>query len=308
MTKVDSIIKSVQEIVSPCYLVGGSVRDMILLKEPKDYDFTTPLQPDDVEDRVRAAGRRVYGIGKKFGTIGFKIDGEFIEVTTYREEVYSPNNRRPVVNFVDDLKDDLARRDFTMNAIAYNGDKLLDPFGGRMDIMERKIKSVGKASDRFKEDPLRMLRAARFASQLDFAIDPNMIGFMRKLSRSITTVSRERWVQELDKLLVGKNVAKGLNALADSYLLRYMFPDMWVLYNQAPDKWNNVLIQVSMAQDVDEAWLRWLELTGYMAAVTGIRDMGDGALRPISYEIVSGTAPRLKFSTNRTKYLLDNLK
>lgn len=313
------IITEVKKIIGPVYLVGGSVRDMLLGREPKDYDFTTPLTPDEVEERVLAAGAHVYAIGKKYGTIGFKImDGHtpyYVEVTTYRSEQYEPGNRKPAVVFVDDLKQDLSRRDFTINAIAYDGEQYIDPFGGRLDILARKIKAVGKAKDRFKEDPLRMLRAARFSAQLGFDIDPNMIGFIRASARTIYTVSRERWVQELDKLLVSPQAGRGLRALYDSHLLRYMLPEVNLLAEKDPMEWDDTIAGIEQLSgfpgfgskefgakdDVDRLWASLLYSIGEpFLSDAQIEKSGRIAGRDISKELAAGIAGRLKFSNDRT--------
>jgi poly(A) polymerase len=307
------IITKVKEVVEPVYLVGGSVRDMLLKRQPKDYDFTTPLTPDEVEDRVRAAGRRVFAVGKKFGTIGFKImDGNtpyYIEVTTFRKEQYQPGNRKPEVEFVDDLKEDLSRRDFTINAIAYDGEQYIDPFGGRMDILARKIKAVGNAKDRFKEDPLRMLRAARFSAQLGFEVDPNMIGFMRRMARSIYTVSRERWVQEMDKLLVSPRAGKGLVVLKDTYLLRYMLPEVNLLADTDPMEWGDTISGLEQlnqfpgmtGEGADQHWANLLYSIGVpFQSAEQIDKGGKAAARDISKELSAGISARLRFSNARS--------
>lgn len=304
------IIAKVKEVIEPVYLVGGSVRDMLLNREPKDYDFTTPLTPDEIEERVRAAGRRVYDVGKKYGTIGFLVLNPYdnhnhykVEVTTFRKEQYQPGSRKPSeVEFVKDLREDLSRRDFTINAIAYDGQDYIDPFGGRIDILERKIKAVGKAKDRFKEDPLRMLRAARFSAQLGFDIDPNLIGFIRKMARTIYTVSRERWVQEMDKLLAADECQRGLDALAQSYLLRYMLPEVQLAYIERvyiePER--DIMLEAlkSAPHDADVRWAIFLAGIGLPFA----SDPANSSMaRDVGSELVKGIAARLKFSNARTE-------
>jgi poly(A) polymerase len=315
MTKVDEIIKSVQEIVSPTYLVGGSVRDMLLKREPKDYDFATPLSPDEVEDKVKAAGRHVYAIGKKFGTIGFKVtdeSGKFnhVEVTTFRSETYSPGNRKPNVEFVGDLKSDLSRRDFTINAIAFDKD-YIDPFGGRLDILAKKIKAVGEATDRFKEDPLRMLRAARFAAQLGFEVDPNMIGKMRKMAEKILEISRERWVMELDKLLIQDDFSLGLLVLMQSFLMKYMLPEIYILLD-TPAGW--ALLLDAIASTPPEPNERWVGLLSVCAAgffsVNDINSEYYGKFKGhelVAPEVARGIGLRLKFSNDRMELIATKL-
>ena len=159
------LFAKVEQILTPVYLVGGSVRSSLLGQPPSDYDFTTPLAPDEIEAAVRRAGHKAYTIGKRFGTIGFKLDGHFIEVTTFRSERYHAGSRRPDVTFIGDITHDLSRRDFTINAMAIApGGRLIDPFGGYDDLKNRLLRTVNKPFDRYNEDPLRMLRAARFVS------------------------------------------------------------------------------------------------------------------------------------------------
>ena len=171
ITAVRSLQTAVEAIVEPVYLVGGSVRDLLMGRSCEDYDFATSRTPDEVEAAVRVAGRRPYLVGKRFGTVAFKVGGHMVEVTTFRAETYPDSSRRPDVRYLDDLGDDLARRDFTINAIALHGDALIDPHGGRADIERRLIRCVGDPGERFAEDPLRLLRAARFASQLGFEVE-----------------------------------------------------------------------------------------------------------------------------------------
>jgi poly(A) polymerase len=318
------IITKVKEIVPEVYLVGGACRDMLLGRHPVDYDFTTSLRPDNVEALVRAAGRRPYDTGKRFGTIGFKVmDGTtpyYVEVTTYRAEQYEPGNRKPQVQFVTDLRDDLSRRDFTINAIAYDGEQFIDPFGGRLDILARKIKAVGNAKDRFREDPLRMLRAARFSAQLGFDIDPNMVGFMRRMARTIYTVSRERWVQELDKLLASPQAGRGLRALHDSYLLRYMLPEVNLLAKVDPREWDDTISGIEQLSgipgfaskefwskdDIDRLWASLLCSIGLpFVSDEQIDKGGKATAKDITRELSVGIAARLKFSNDRTSTILN---
>ena len=217
---------AVAAVVSPVFLVGGSVRDALLDRASGDFDFTTPLDPDAIEARVREAGRRPYLVGKKFGTVAFKIDGRTVEVTTFRSETYAENTRKPDVEFVAELAQDLSRRDFTINAMAQRGEEIIDLFGGRDDLAAGVIRAVGDARERFAEDPLRMLRAARFSAQLSFEVEPATVAAMQRLAHRILLVARERWVAELDKLLVGPDAADALRLLAETRLLRYLLPEV----------------------------------------------------------------------------------
>lgn len=281
---------------------------MLLGREPKDYDFTTPLSPDEIEIKVKDAGRRAYLIGKKFGTIGFKVPDEngvyqYVEVTTFRREKYESGSRKPQVEFVSELIEDLSRRDFTINAIALKDGEYFDPFGGRIDIMAKKIKTVGEAKDRFREDPLRMLRSARFSAQLSFEVDPNALGIMRKMSSLITIVSRERWVQEMDKLLVSKGFPLGLRVLVESYLLQYMIPEYWISRNNEEVN-NDILAAITLAEQTpDASWAAYLSLIGRSFS----RSLG-AKYDIIGREVATGICARLKFSNARTEAVLSAIK
>jgi poly(A) polymerase len=314
----DAILASVNTIVGETYLVGGCVRDMLLQRQPKDYDFATPLDPDTVHNSIVAAGRHAYTAGKRFGTVGFKVmDNKtpyYVEVTTFRSETYTPGSRKPEVTFETDLHNDLARRDFTMNAIAYDGQQYIDPFGGRIDLLQRKIKPVGKAKDRFKEDPLRMLRAARFAAQLDFEVDPNMLGVIRKFADSILTVSRERWVIELDKLLCSDNPKAGFDVLAQSYLLNYMLPEVWYSYLKKscfyvmPGGGSIPLIDRVMGvinESPKDADLRWALFLSHVGIGFNYSVRNDSETRAHSAELVRGIVARLKFSKKRAELCIN---
>lgn len=223
------LLEEVNSIVAPSWLVGGAVRDIIRGIAPDDFDFCTPMLPGEMEDCIKAADRHVYGVGKDYGTLEFKCQGTKVQVTTFRSEKYKDGSRHPEVAFVASLEDDLSRRDFTINALACSrhGD-VLDLFGGMQDLLDETIRCVGKAKDRFKEDPLRMLRMCRFTAQLGFAIAPDTMEAARVLAPRITTVARERWVVELDKLLMAPHVHKGLIALEISGLLKFILPEVWL--------------------------------------------------------------------------------
>jgi len=222
------VIKNVSAIIDPVYLVGGSVRDSLMDRQGSDFDFATPLGPDRIEQAVRDAGRRPYLMGKRFGTVAFKLEGLTVEVTTFRSEKYPDASRRPSVEFLPDLELDLSRRDFTINAMALHGDELIDLFGGRADLEAGILRAVGDPHARFSEDPLRMLRAARFVSQLDFRVENQTRAAAAQLAPRILSVARERWMIELDRLLVGPGVEPALHLLAETDLLRFLLPEIGV--------------------------------------------------------------------------------
>ena len=222
----NNLFLKVKEIITPIFLVGGSVRDLLLEKEPKDYDFTTPILPEKIEALIRQANRKPYLIGKRFGTIGVKIDGQMVEITTFRIEKYFEGNRKPEVSFVNDLAEDLSRRDFTINAMAFDGENIIDLFNGKEDLDKRIIKCVGKSNERFKEDPLRMLRVGRFASQLNGNVEKETENFCKQLNYKILEISKERWMMELDKILMSDNPEIGLNFLIRTKLMNFIIPEL----------------------------------------------------------------------------------
>ncbi len=297
------VIQSVEQIVSPVYLVGGSVRDMLLGTTPKDYDFCTPLPPETIEQRIRASGKRAYTVGKRFGTIGFKLDTLPVEITTFRQETYLSGSRHPEVAFISDLTADLARRDFTMNAVAMMAQNdhttLIDPFGGERDIAAHLIRSVGNPVTRIQEDPLRMLRATRFAAQLGFTIDGALLQAVTDNASLIYSVSRERWMAELDSLLLAEHPEQGLEYLASTDLLRFILPEVWAL--TTPSRlvsvaWRDTLHAVTQAPATPEA--RWSALLRYIGTPAS-KGLDNEAQAGISAELATGIAYRLKWSSAR---------
>lgn len=253
------VYRAVSEIVDPVYLVGGPVRDILMGRECIDFDFATPLDPDRVEFLIRQAGRRPYLVGKRFGTIGMRFQGHNVEITTFRSERYPDTTRKPEVEFLGGLAEDLARRDFTINALAWRDGQIFDPWGGRADIEAQVIRAVGEPIARFREDPLRMLRAARFASQLQFSVEPLTALAIGRLAPHILHVAKERWCQELDKLLVGPSAEYGLRLLADTGLLRCVLPELQ-LQLDLPPLFDETIADVSAAPP--EVVARWAALLG----------------------------------------------
>lgn len=200
------IIERLQQNGYSCYAVGGCVRDSILGREPADWDFTTSALPEEIE-RV-FADCRTLNFGKQFGTIGIMLDNDQFEVTTYRVDGDYTDSRHPdAVSFSDSLKDDLSRRDFTINAMAYNDtDGLIDCFGGLKDLQYGVIRCVGVATNRFAEDALRILRALRFASTLGFSIEASTSDAIISGRKMLSAIANERITSELLKLLCGEKV------------------------------------------------------------------------------------------------------
>lgn len=209
------------------WLVGGAVRDELLGRGHGDLDFTTDALPDDVEAIGTEIGANLRTVGKQFGTIGVLLEPDWYEITTFRGESYTDGTRWPDVTFGSSIEEDLARRDFTVNALARNarGGPVLDLFGGEADLRAGIVRAVGDAGTRFREDPLRILRGMRFASQLGFAIDEATLAGMTETAPLLASLSQERVTAELDKLLGGISPARGLEALRETGALEVVLPE-----------------------------------------------------------------------------------
>lgn len=209
-------------------LVGGPVRDAFLGRSSADLDFATSARPDDTEALLSRWTKATWDMGRDFGTIGGKRNDFVVEITTFRADEYDGVTRKPVVAFGDSLEGDLARRDFTVNAMALRvaTGEFIDPFGGLDDLAGGLLRTPVGADISFGDDPLRMMRAARFVSQLSFEIEPATFAAMGRMADRIAIVSAERVRDELTKLLMGADVKGGLTALVDSGIAAYVLPEL----------------------------------------------------------------------------------
>ena len=213
------------------YMVGGTVRDVLLHREQtNDADLATDARPDEIKRLVAPTHpTAMVLVGERFGTVRLHYGNDIIEITTFRSERYNPESRKPEVCFGTRLEDDLLRRDFTINAMArdpLNG-HLIDLFGGRQDLEAQVIRAVGNEPDkRFDEDPLRLLRAVRFAAQLNFAIEMETHRSIMQQASTLQKISRERIRDEMNKLLVSDHPAKGLDLLVESGLMQWIIPEV----------------------------------------------------------------------------------
>jgi poly(A) polymerase len=209
-------------------LVGGPVRDGFLDRPVNDLDFTTSASPDEILAIVKPISSARWDIGREFGTIGARILGEKVEITTYRADSYNGETRKPTVEFGDSLEGDLVRRDFTVNAMALRLPELVlvDPSGGVDDLLARRIRTPGAPEVSFRDDPLRMLRAARFESQLGFTVDEPTVAAMTALADRISIISVERVSDELSKLLLTDSPRAGLRLLVDTGLAELVLPEL----------------------------------------------------------------------------------
>ncbi len=221
------------------YLVGGPVRDRILGRESSDLDFTTDARPAEIKVILRRAGtEHIYTVGERFGTIGAVVDATPVEITTYRSETYEPGSRKPEVAFGDSLEGDLARRDFTVNAITqdiYSG-RIIDPLGGMRDIVRGVIRAVGNPDDRFREDPLRVLRAVRFAAQLNFDIDRDTAAAIRRQATGLGTISAERIGAELQLIMTADRPHRAVVTLLELGLMSFVIPELIVMQSTVQDE------------------------------------------------------------------------
>jgi poly(A) polymerase len=210
------------------YLVGGSVRDALLDREIVDVDITTDARPEVIESSVKGWADAVWLQGRQFGTVGCEKDGERFEVTTFRADVYAPESRKPEVTFGDDIETDLSRRDFTVNALAIALDEpvLVDPFDGLTDLGARRLRTPLAPEVSFADDPLRMLRAARFVSTLRFEPDEPLIAAIVAMHERLEIVSAERIRDELSKLLVADDPTPGLWLIARTGLADEFLPEL----------------------------------------------------------------------------------
>ncbi|MBI2446751.1 MAG: HD domain-containing protein [Parcubacteria group bacterium] len=225
--EVRETIKALNDAGFEAYAVGGCVRDFILGREPYDWDITTNAKPVEIQ---KIFSHSVYE--NDFGTVAINTESsnpklKIIEITTYRvEEKYTDKRHPDVVRFTSKLEDDLARRDFTVNAIAYDGKKFIDPYGGEIDIAAKTIRTVGSPDERFNEDALRLMRAVRFAVQLGFTIEEKTTEAIKKNSGDLVAISKERIRDELIKILITDNAKSGIEMLNKFELLKHIIPEL----------------------------------------------------------------------------------
>ncbi len=238
MNPTGPLTRSFQQAGLDLYLVGGPVRDRILGRPVHDLDFTTPARPDRIKLLARRAGATsIYTVGERFGTIGAVFGDQAVEITTFRSESYRPDSRKPAVQFGNSLEADLGRRDFTINAIAQNTltGRISDPHGGLDDLTARRIRAVGTATKRFREDPLRVLRCVRFAAQLGFDIDPSTLAAAQSTVAELRIVSSERIGAELNLILLSPRPDSAVRALLEIGVLGRILPELIPLQYTAPE-------------------------------------------------------------------------
>jgi poly(A) polymerase len=268
-------------------LVGGPVRDAFLGRPVNDLDFTTSASPDEILEIVKPIASAHWDIGREFGTIGARVAGEKVEITTYRADSYTGESRKPVVEFGDTLEGDLVRRDFTVNAMALRlpGLQLVDPAGGVEDLIAQRIVTPASAESSFGDDPLRMMRAARFASQLGFSVEESTVAAMVALASRLEIISVERISEELGKLLLTDRPRAGLQLLVDTGLAALVLPELPALkleideHAHHKDVYEHSLTVLEQAIDYEKARGHSPDLVLRLAAL--MHDIGKPATKRV---------------------------
>ncbi|TDT30978.1 CCA tRNA nucleotidyltransferase [Naumannella halotolerans] len=283
------------------HLVGGSVRDALLGRLGHDLDFTTDARPDEIERLLSSytsgiKGAAVWAIGKEFGTIGARIPTEgprdvgespdwVVEITTYRADIYRPESRKPEVAFGDTLQGDLVRRDFTVNAMAIKvgENTFTDPYGGLADLAQSVLRTPGTPEQSFSDDPLRMMRAARFAAQLQMQPAPEVLSAMTAMADRIQIISAERVRDELSKLLLADKPRAGLAMLVATGIADHVLPELPAMrlevdeHHRHKDVFEHSLVVLDQAIDLEKRRGHAPDLINRLAAL--LHDVGKPATR-----------------------------
>lgn len=271
------------------YLVGGSVRDALLGRLGHDLDFTTSATPDTTHALLKRFTPSTWDIGREFGTIGaLKRNGDEewqIEITTFRADVYRSESRKPEVAFGDTLEGDLVRRDFTVNAMAVDvlTRRFVDPHDGLTDLAEGILRTPGTPEMSFSDDPLRMMRAARFASRLGFLVAPEVVSAMESMAERITIVSAERIQAELSALLLTDSPREGLDLLVRTGIAEHVLPELPALqleldeHHRHKDVYEHSLTVLEHSIELEKARGHAPDLVGRLAAL--LHDVGKPATR-----------------------------
>ena len=261
-------------------LVGGRVRDVFLGTPPGDLDLTTDAVPEEVLAITRKWADKTWTVGIDFGTIGLRKGDAIVEITTYRSEQYGPRSRKPAVRYGTSLEEDLARRDFTINAMAARlpSYELVDPFGGLAALRERVIRTPGRPEDSFSDDPLRIMRAARFAARLGFSVADDVLAAMGTQAPRLSIVSAERITDELTKLMLAQDPAYGIDLLVRTGVADQVLPEVSALrmevdeHHRHKDVYTHSLTVLKQAIDLEPRYGLSGDLVLRLAAI--LHDIG----------------------------------
>jgi poly(A) polymerase len=296
-------------------LVGGPVRDAMLGRRHNDLDLTTSARPEEIERLLTGWADATWDIGRAFGTIGSRKGDFVVEITTYRSDHYDPTSRKPAVDFGDSLVGDLGRRDFTVNAMAVRVPtrELVDPYGGVVDLAHGLLRTPGTPEDSFSDDPLRMMRAARFAAQLGFTVDPGVVEAMGAMAERIGIISAERIRDELVKLVLAAQPRAGLRLLVESGLAELVLPELPALalerdeHHRHKDVYEHTLTVLEQSIDLEgrlggpDFVSRFAALMHDVGKPRTRRFLGDGTVTFHHHDVVGAKLTRkrmqaLKFS------------
>ncbi|KWW98281.1 CCA tRNA nucleotidyltransferase [Carbonactinospora thermoautotrophica] len=256
---VDDLARRFADAGHELALVGGSVRDALLGRLGNDLDFATDARPEQVLQLVKRWADAVWDVGIGFGTVGCQKGDYKLEITTYRSEAYDRTSRKPIVSYGDSLEEDLRRRDFTVNAMAVRlpGIRFEDPYEGLRDLAARVLRTPGTPEESFSDDPLRMMRAARFSAQLGFDVAPEVVAAMRDMADRIDIVSAERVRDELSKLICAPYPRRGIELLVETGLADRILPEVPRLrleideHHRHKDVYEHTLTVLEQAMDLE---------------------------------------------------------
>lgn len=309
------------------YLVGGSVRDALLGRPSPDLDFTTDARPEQVQTILRGQAEAMWDTGIDFGTVGAAIGGQRVEITTFRADKYDRVTRNPEVRFGDSLDQDLVRRDFTANAMAVQitpagPGEFIDPLGGLAALRERVLDTPTAPQDSFGDDPLRMLRAARFVSQLGFTVAPRVRAAIVDMAPELGRITAERVAAELDKMLVGADPVAGLDLMVATGMGDVVLPEVGGMrmaideHHQHKDVYQHSLTVLRQAIDLEDSGpdggpdlvLRWAALLHDIGKPATRRHESDGGVSFHHHEVVGAKMARKRMRALRySKQMVDDV-
>ncbi|MFV8318828.1 CCA tRNA nucleotidyltransferase [Mycobacterium sp. 23] len=305
------------------YLVGGSVRDAVLGRLSPDLDFTTSARPEQIQQVVRPFADALWDTGIEFGTVGVGKDGHRLEITTFRADTYDQVTRHPEVQFGDRLEDDLVRRDFTVNAMAVRitADGLgefLDPLGGLVALRAKVLDTPMPPEVSFGDDPLRMLRAARFVSQLGFTVAPRVLAAIEQMAPELGRISVERVAVELDKLLCGAHPVAGIDLLVQTGMGEVVLPEIGGMqmaideHHQHKDVYQHSLTVLRQAIELEDEGpdlvLRWAALLHDIGKPATRRHEPNGGVSFHHHEVVGAKMVRKRMRALKySKHMVDDV-
>jgi poly(A) polymerase len=307
------------------YLVGGSVRDALLGRPFPDWDFTTDARPEQMQRLLRPWADALWDTGIEFGTVGVGKDGHRLEITTFRADTYDQVSRNPEVRFGERLDDDLVRRDFTVNAMAVRitpdgPGEFLDPLGGLAALRAKVLETPSAPEVSFGDDPLRMLRAARFVSQLEFTVAPRVLEALLEMAPQLGRITAERVAAELDKLLLGSDPVAGIDLMVQTGLGDVVLPEVGAMrmaideHHQHKDVYWHSLTVLRQAIELEEPEsgpdlvLRWAALLHDIGKPGTRKHEPDGGVSFHHHEVVGAKMVRKRMRALRySKQMIDDV-